>query len=566
MSILQVLWQKEVAIFKNSYLKTKKQLFTSVGMLLVGLLAVGLLAMVGFTAIFRSAILSLTEAMPMLSPEAVYTLLFYLLLVWFSFTILGAMLQEVQPEFYQSPELNFLISTPVAAATLFVSRFVKMTYFSKSSLSSVVFFGLPSMLSLGVMASAPWYYYLFILPVVYLFLIIPASLGISLSMFLLRFLSAKRIMQAAAVINTLSTVVWFAFIWGGEEVLPQIFGWLEKAGPFLAFIFPLAEAVNALTAFLQGDVGAALGPLARLFLSSGVIFAVAMLVARQVYYAGYDRSQTVEGNMGRRSKNRRKKTFSAQKQSKIWHGRKANLVLTEWKKALRNYEMGQGAIGMLAMLVGYLVVITRMELSETWTVLLAVLHIGVLGFLVSGMVAMFFVPAAFMKKQDKKILKEQHVLAKTMPFRRGEFLQGYWLALFIPQVIIGGVALALVNIFTGSSVAVIVVSVLALSVLFGTMNIFDIALDMLGYSQQEESVTLLLRIGRSILPFVYYIVALGVLALGQVYSHLGFMRFIHHWSPSTGMAVSGALFLILSGVIFYYSLRMGTKYWEEMEI
>ncbi len=564
MSILQVLWEKEVAILKNSYFRTKKQILISAGVLLLGLLG-----MVGLTMFFRSIIMDLMEAMPMLMlpPEVVYTLLFYLLLVWFSFAILGAMLQEVQPEFYQSPELNFLISTPVAAATLFASRFVKMTYFSKSSLSSVVFFGLPSLLSLGLVASAPWYYYLFVLPIVYLFLIIPASLGISLAMFLLRFLSAKRIMQAAGVLNLLGTGAWFAFIFRGEEILPQLFAWLEKVEPFLAFVFPLAEAVNALTAFLEGDVGAALGPLARLFLSSGVIFIAALLVARQVYYAGYDRSQTVEGSMRKRSKIRRKKTSGGQEQSKIWRGRRANLVLTEWKKALRNYEMGQGAIGLVVMLGVYLFMGGRMELPPgPWAALAAVAHIGIIGFLVGGVVGMLFTPAAFMQKQDKKILREQHMLAKTMPFRRGEFLQGYWLALFIPQVIIGGVAVALVNFLTGGGVAVIVFSVLALAVLTGTMNVFDIALDMLGYSWQEESVTLLLRIGRNILPFAYFILLMGVLALGQVYSHLGFMRFIHHWSPLTGTVVSGALFLILSGVIFYHSFRLGAKYWEEMEI
>ncbi len=148
-------------------------------------------------------------------------------------------------------------------------------------------------------------------------------------MFLLRFLSAKRIMQAAGVFNVLGTVAWFAFIWGNEEISPQIFIWLEKTESFLAFIFPLAKAVNVLTAFLQRDVGAALGPLARLFLSSGVIFIAALVVARQVYYAGYDRSQTVEGSTKKRIKIRRKKTFSGQEQSKIWRGRKGNLVLTE---------------------------------------------------------------------------------------------------------------------------------------------------------------------------------------------------------------------------------------------
>ena len=115
--------------------------------------------------------------------------------------------------------------------------------------------------------------------------------------------------------------------------------------------------------------------------------------------------------------------------------------------------MGQRAIGLVAMLVSYLAAITIAGPPAARFVWIALVHVGLIGFLVAGIAEIFFTPPSFMKNQDKNILKKQYMLAKAMPFRRGEFLQGYWLALFIPEIIIGGVILALVNILTGGVVS-----------------------------------------------------------------------------------------------------------------
>jgi len=48
--------------------------------------------------------------------------------------------------------------------------------------------------------SAPWYYYALLVPVTCVYLIIPAALGVTLIMLLMRLLSPKRLFQAAAVI------------------------------------------------------------------------------------------------------------------------------------------------------------------------------------------------------------------------------------------------------------------------------------------------------------------------------------------------------------------------------
>ena len=83
---------------------------------------------------------------------------------------------------------------------------------------------------------------------------------------------------------------------------------------------------------------------------------------------------------------------------------------------------------------------------------------------------------------------------------------------------------------------------------------FSLVMDMAAYSRQEETTSLLHGALRTILPILYYKLALGILALGLVF---------------TGMmiAITSAAFLGLVGFTsYYYSFRLGAKCWEAMEI
>jgi hypothetical protein len=483
------------------------------------------------------------------------TSFFHLTLLWLLFSTFSLMLGEARSKFYQSPESSLLISSPIPANTLFIFRFFLATCLSKGAFINLPVFVLSPLIALGIASAAPWYYYLFIPPVAYPLLTISASLAILLTMILIKLLSTKRIMQVGAVFGFLSTGLWVGFfIMDPERILPQLLTWIEAAEPVLAILFPLNDAASALTYLTQGDI--AFWPLLRLVFTSGVILAGSMLAAKRLYYSGYDRAQTTEVSTRKQVERPAKKPLSLS-------GR-GNLILTEWKKAVRNYEMAQGAIGLLVMFVVYLFTAGRFVLPTPWGNLIPLVHIGVIGFLAFGAVGVFFIPAAI--RQDMKALKEQYSVLKAAPLEGREFIWCYWLAPFFPQLLFGGVILVVLNIFLGSGILTILLSLVVFTLLVGAVTMLSQTLDIAVYTGKAWAANITGRIVRNVLPWVYYIVALVILALGQVYTEFGFLGFLHHLPQGLMTVTSGVIFLALTAFTFYHSFRLGARYWEEMEI
>lgn len=570
MSIIQVLLQKEALVFRNSYFRTRKRVFTAFGLLILSLVFMGGQTWI-FTWMIQSIHQSLADIPPELGMPVIIPLfyLFYPLMLTLLFSTFTVMLQEARVRFYDSPELILLISTPIPTSILFIFRFIMVTCLSKWALMNLPF-GILPLIAIGIFSAAPWYYYLFILPVAYLLLTIAASLAVTMVMLLVKVISSKRIMQAGAFFGFLSSIVWvgfFIFFFGEpQEILLQLLEWIRAAGPVWAILlpltFPLTDAATTLTRLVEGELVTALGPLLRLFLTSGVVLAASMQAAKRLYYSGYDKTQTVEAST--------KKPIARPAREPLSLGRKWNLILTEWKKAGRNYEMASGSIVLLMMLIVYLFMagLGWLPIPEPWHRLVSFVHIGVIGFLTSAVVAIFFIPTAALKEGGnlKNLIREQYGLLKAAPFGGREFTWCLWLAPFVPQLLFGGIVLLALNISIGSSILTTLLSLVVLSLLVGSVGALSLALEMEDYTVRSESFSLARRFLRSILPFVYYIVALGILALGQVYAELGFLRFLHYLPQGLVTTISGAVFLTLTSFAFYYSFRLGAKSWEEMEI
>lgn len=550
MGIIKILLQKEALVFRNSYLRTVKQILIALALLTAYLVFMGWLTWY-FTGRMRPLLADIPPELEML----VITPLFYIILIWLLFLNFTAMLKEARSRFYHSPELSLLVTSPIPANTLFLFRFILGACFSQGALGTLLII-VPALIAMGIIGAAPWYYYLFVLPVLYPLLIISACFAVVLVMLLVKVLSAKRIMQATAALGFLGIPLMVGFLVGFMGHLPQLLEWVMAAELVWDVIFPLNDGATVLSRLVQGEV--VLWPLLRLFLASGVILAGSMLAAGRLYYQGYERSQMVEITGKRRVERRATEPISL--------GRRSNLILTEWKKAVRNYEMAQAAIRPLAILLLLLSLLAAGGAAppEPSGSLVLLGLIGVIGFLVTGMVAVFFTPAAV--QQDRKLLKEQFCVLKSAPFGGGDFILCNWLAPFIPQILLSGIILLLLHIFIGSSILIILLSLVVLALLVGSVGALKLGLDIAGIAGRGETTNLLDRALPHVLPKLYYILALGILALGLAYTEIGFLGFLHHLPQGLMTSISSAAFLGLVGFTSYYSFRLGAKYWEEMEI
>lgn len=375
-------------------------------------------------------------------------------------------------------------------------------------------------------------------------------------MLLIGIVSSKWLMRITMGLGFLAIGLWvglFVFI-GPMEVFPWVHHWIEKAGHLF---FPLADAVAVLRYLLLVEPVTALGPLARLFLTSGIILAGCTLVAARIYHAGYDRSQTFAAHTGKQVRRLAKEPR--------FLGKESNVIFMEWKKASRNFEMAQGSVFFLVILLIYLFAAVGIVLPEPWDGLLFLGHIGVIGFLVPLAVSMLFLSADV--SEDAKVsMAGKYGLLKGTPFGGGAFMRCFWFAPFILQFFVGAVMLLLINLFVGDNVLSAFLSVIVFALLVGAAGALATAMEMVGCARQGEPKNSMDGLVHRVLPFVYYIVALGILALGQIYAEFDSLGFLHHLPEGMMPIMTGAIFLGSSAFTFYYSFRLGARYWEMMEI
>ena len=90
---------------------------------------------------------------------------------------------------YRSEEVAFLLSTPTRCARIVLHKFHETAFFS---CWGFVLLGSPMLISYGIVATAPWYYYALLIPFVISFVLIPAGIGALLCLLVVRLLPKLR--------------------------------------------------------------------------------------------------------------------------------------------------------------------------------------------------------------------------------------------------------------------------------------------------------------------------------------------------------------------------------------
>ena len=553
MSIIKILLQKEMLVFKNSHLKNREQIYFSLIQLILGLFAV-----IGIIWFLHGRINPLLTLLPPSEAKNIIIPTFLqLILLWGLFSSFSLMAYEIRTKFYLSSELSLLYSTPIPVATLFLSRFFLTICFSVANIIDMIIFSFIPLIVLGITAAASWQYYLFILPVLYLLRIIGSSIGGILSMLLIGIVPSKWLTRITVGLGFLSTVLWmglFVFI-GQMDVFLWVHHLIERVDHLL---FPLTDAVYVLHFFILAEPMSALGPLARLFLTSGIILTGCALVAARIYHAGFDKSQTLDAHAGKQIRRPAKEPRFFRKES--------NIILVEWRKAIRNYEIAPGSVIFLGILFIYLFAAQGITLPKPWDGLLYLGHIGIMGFLIPAAINILFISMSDVSEDISVFVAKRYGLLKTSPLDGRLFMHCYWFAPFILQLLAATVIFILMNLFFGGNVLNVFLSVIIFALLAGSFGALATAGAIANCTQQRKTTNLINRFTRRILPFAYYIVALGILALGQIYTEFNFLGFLRHLPQGMVPIITGTIFLGLSAFTLYSSLRLGAKHWEEMEI
>src|SRR5215470_13288507 len=225
-----------------------------------------------------------------LGPLLMGQLLHMIFLTFFSMLIFSNTVTSLST-IYLSSDLLVLMSSPLRLTNVFISKFVQTLLYSSWM---VLLFGLPIFIAFGQVQQATLAYYVWLIPTLLPFLIVPAGLGILGTMLLMRYFPAQQTHKALTVLSVCfmaALVVLIRFLRperlvreAPDEFLMQFLNSLKT--PDLPWL-PSTWAARALLAGSDATPNDAVGPIALLWGGAILIFALTVWVASQVYYTGW---------------------------------------------------------------------------------------------------------------------------------------------------------------------------------------------------------------------------------------------------------------------------------------
>ena len=110
---------------------------------------------------------------------------------------------------YRSEEAAFLLSTPVRRGRIVLYKFQETIFFS---CWGFVLLGSPMLISYGIVADSPWYYYVLLIPFILAFVMVPAGLGAVACLVVVRLVPKVRV-HALVLMAVLALAVGAVFGW-----------------------------------------------------------------------------------------------------------------------------------------------------------------------------------------------------------------------------------------------------------------------------------------------------------------------------------------------------------------
>ncbi|MFC1853329.1 hypothetical protein ACFL27_24285 [candidate division CSSED10-310 bacterium] len=197
--------------------------------------------------------------------------------------------------FFLSKDMDFLLSSPTHLFALFFHKFLE-TFLNSSWM--VILFGMPIFIAYGLVLGAKSIFYLLLLLILIPFLIIPAAIGIVITILLMRYFPAKRTHQVIAFLGLFfgAGIVVVIRLMRPEEFIKPIGA--ERLASYLIQVriptsplLPSTWASESMMSLIDRKWMIFQENMLLLWLSAVALLYVSYLVARALYPSAYSRSQ-----------------------------------------------------------------------------------------------------------------------------------------------------------------------------------------------------------------------------------------------------------------------------------
>lgn len=371
-------------------------------------------------------------------------LLSMILLTFFSILVFSNIVTSLST-FYLSGELDILLSSPVRIETVFRAKFVE-TIIDSSWMTLI--YGLPVFAAYGAVFNASPAYYFGLLLSVIPFLIIPAGIGIIVTMLLVNAFPARRAKDVIVLMGLLLFVVLYVLFrmlrpekLVDPDTFPTIVQYLTAMRGPVSPLFPSHWATETLSPLLRRTEGEAAFHLLMLWSTALAVLVISEWLCMKIYYSGWSRSQ--EGKKAPISRSRPADAFF-RLASSPFQGKMRSIVIKDLKLFFRDTSQWSQLFLLLALTVVYIYSFKLLPIERspmpTFFIqnLISFLNLGMVGFVTSAVAVRFVFPAVSLEGQAFWIIR-------SSPLSLREFLWAKFWSSLLPLLILAEVLIVLSN-------------------------------------------------------------------------------------------------------------------------
>jgi ABC-2 type transport system permease protein len=491
-------------------------------------------------------------------------LLSMIFLMFFSMLLFSNIVTSLST-LYLSSDLALLLSSPIRFSSIFMTKFFETTLNSSSLL---LIFGLPVFIVCGQEYHASWVYYCALPFVLLPFTIIPATLGTMVTMILVRFFPVKRVRQVLAVFGLIlgaGLVVVFRFLRPEQLVseigMNQLLSYIRQNRIPSPSYLPSTWAAEALMALLEDHTLKASLHLLWLFLVAGGIYALALHLAKIIYYTGWtgtSESRTVK----MMSRGRLSEKFLLR--LPFLHPTTKSLLIKDIKLFWRDTTQWSQLLMLAALLLIYFFNIKSLPLRNIYLKnLISFLNLGLAGFVLASLGARFVYPSTSLEGSSFWVIH-----AAPIQYRR--FLLEKFFVFLVPLLILAETLIVISNILLGVNGYMMMLSVV-------TIFLITIGLTGLGVGMgaiypkfiNENPAQIAMSIG-GILYMIFSLVYIGVTIVLEAWPvYLYFSQQLFRQAGGAGgisLYLSYLCVAILSTCVTLFPLYLGIKRLQSFEI
>ncbi len=385
-------------------------------------------------------------------------LLSMVLLTFFSILVFSNIVTSLST-FYLSGELDILHSSPVRVESIYRAKFIE-TLIDSSWMTLI--YGLPVFIAYGAVFKAGASYYTGLLLTIVPFLIIPAAIGIIVTMLLVSAFPARRARDILVLLGLLFFVVLyilFRMLRPEKLVDPDAFPTLVQyltamRGP-VSPLFPSSWASDALSPLLKRGAGEAVFFLLMLWSTALAGIVIGEWACSRIYYAGWSRSQ--EGKKARLSRSRAADLFF-HIAVLPFRGRMRAIVQKDIKLFFRDASQWSQLFLLLALTIVYIYSfkLLPLERSPLPTIfiqnLISFLNLGMVGFVTSAVAVRFVFPAVSLEGESFWIVRSSPLPLKDLLWAK------FWSSV-LPLLVLAEVLIVLSNVLLKVSTLMMAIGV-----------------------------------------------------------------------------------------------------------